>query len=468
MGTIPILASIWEKTFAGMPLPILLCGLAGVIALTVLLAVVLLWLYPYRLTLYLGDGSVVSERHAGNRLVELYTPELRKGYVFVGWFTDADCTDPVQKVFRMPRGGAKLYAKWAPTAGKIKNDAPMPVTPELDPFQSQHIENIYSSKNNDYSDETDEEEYTHALITTAAGKRIFVRYRRSFSARLIQAEEETKQLYNGIRSAILSYIGVKERVSWHYDSFFVGRMQFAKIVVNAKSLNLFLALDPNCLNDRRYRFQNVYERKKYRNVPVRCKIFNARSYQNAQELLELLAAKNGLHYSRVEAMQPIAFEDRDALIARGLIQVYARRETGETVSARQLKNLVAEGAAIESMSSYFVVDRITMTEAELLLNDSEARRIFAMSDTYEVPISSASRALVNLDTISENYQAGDRVDLQSLREKGLIDRNAAGCKILARGILDKSLTVEANDFSLAAVKMIALTGGRVIKIRRAK
>ena len=36
--------------------------------------------------------------------------------------------------------------------------------------------------------------------------------------------------------------------------------------------------------------------------------------------------------------------------------------------------------------------------------------------------------------------------------------------MLARGIIDKPLYVYANDFSLAAVKMIALTGGKAIKV----
>ena len=36
-------------------------------------------------------------------------------------------------------------------------------------------------------------------------------------------------------------------------------------------------------------------------------------------------------------------------------------------------------------------------------------------------------------------------------------------KVLARGKLDKALTVEADDFSPQAVKMIVLTGGSAVK-----
>ena len=76
------------------------------------------------------------------------------------------------------------------------------------------------------------------------------------------------------------------------------------------------------------------------------------------------------------------------------------------------------------------------------------------------------RTYVNLDTISANYHEGETVTLDSLKAKGLVDKKAISCKILARGMLDKSLTVEATDFSLPAVKMIALTGGKVVKLKK--
>ena len=43
-------------------------------------------------------------------------------------------------------------------------------------------------------------------------------------------------------------------------------------------------------------------------------------------------------------------------------------------------------------------------------------------------------------------------------------KNVIRLKVLARGILDKAITVEAHEFSIDAVKMIALTGGKVVRI----
>ena len=46
-----------------------------------------------------------------------------------------------------------------------------------------------------------------------------------------------------------------------------------------------------------------------------------------------------------------------------------------------------------------------------------------------------------------------------------LNKKATYVKVLARGALAKSLEVEADDFSLAAVKMIVLAGGNVYRKR---
>ena len=46
-----------------------------------------------------------------------------------------------------------------------------------------------------------------------------------------------------------------------------------------------------------------------------------------------------------------------------------------------------------------------------------------------------------------------------------LNKSATYVKVLARGRLGKSLVVEADDYSLAAVKMIVLAGGTVYRKR---
>jgi ribosomal protein L15 len=55
-----------------------------------------------------------------------------------------------------------------------------------------------------------------------------------------------------------------------------------------------------------------------------------------------------------------------------------------------------------------------------------------------------------------------------MKEKGLIPKDSFTVKVLARGVIDKPLTVLANSFSICAVKMIALTGGEAKRVRSTK
>ncbi len=70
-------------------------------------------------------------------------------------------------------------------------------------------------------------------------------------------------------------------------------------------------------------------------------------------------------------------------------------------------------------------------------------------ETYEV---------VNLDTLQERFDAGVEVTPELLRERGLVSRRGP-IKVLARGDIDKALTVRAHKFSGKAAEKIAAAGG---------
>ena len=68
-------------------------------------------------------------------------------------------------------------------------------------------------------------------------------------------------------------------------------------------------------------------------------------------------------------------------------------------------------------------------------------------------------AVVNLDTLAERFEKGTVVTLELLQEKGLVSGTAARVKVLARGEIDKSLTVRVHKFSGKAAEKIAAAGG---------
>lgn len=366
-------------------------------------------------------------------------------------------------------------AQEEPADEPAPQEEPAEEPPLQDVSASEEEKTAETSVSEEDEEETEDEdeasegdEIDNALVTLVSGTKVFVQYRRSFRARLIQADDEMKDYYNGLRSELLSYVGVKERVSWNYDSYNVGRRQFAKINANRKSIILYLALAPASV-DEKYTFRDVSEKKRYAAVPVRYKITGSRSFKYAVELIAQAAAEFGLDYKRFEEKLDIPYEERDELIKKRLIKVYAKRETGETVTEEELEQYIEEGATVESLSAYTVTDRVSVNEAEILISDATAKQLVALAEEAEEQprAARAKRSYVNLDTVSANFREGEKVDLAALQAKGLVDKKATAYKVLARGSLDKSLTIEANDFSLPAVKMIALTGGRVVKIRKA-
>ena len=100
--------------------------------------------------------------------------------------------------------------------------------------------------------------------------------------------------------------------------------------------------------------------------------------------------------------------------------------------------------------------------ADTAITNSLAKDLIRRDE--DVVTSGHRHGIVNVDTLSRSFSAGDRVDINTLKSHSLIPYDTAYIKVLARGMIDKPLCVYANDFSLSAVKMIALTGGKAVKV----
>lgn len=67
---------------------------------------------------------------------------------------------------------------------------------------------------------------------------------------------------------------------------------------------------------------------------------------------------------------------------------------------------------------------------------------------------------VRLDLIAKHFQAGEIVDVGSLRERGLVKKvSAHGIKILGNGEISQALTVKAARFTASAAEKIQAAGG---------
>ena len=152
-----------------------------------------------------------------------------------------------------------------------------------------------------------------------------VRYRKSFMARLIQTQNPNQDYYTELKNELLSYKGVKSRLSWKYDSFNKGRKKCAKIAIRGKTLVLYLALDPldeEKFHPTKYYQFNAGETKCYAEVPFGMKIRSDRALKYAKELIAILMAELGLEKREiVQEDYHYPYETTEQLISEGLIKI---------------------------------------------------------------------------------------------------------------------------------------------------
>ncbi len=137
-------------------------------------------------------------------------------------------------------------------------------------------------------------------------------------------------------------------------------------------------------------------------------------------------------------------------------------------------NVDKDGAPVYEVNRDFEIkEEVTVSEATKLMSDEDAKMLVeesatpadeAISTVYQYS-NKAVKDIINIDVISANFKAGDYVNLETLKEHKLIGKKTTYIKVLARGYINKPLIVEADAFSIEAIKMIVLTGGRVIRKR---
>ena len=230
----------------------------------------------------------------------------------------------------------------------VADEAPVEVLAEPAPIEAPAAEAmavVDSESENDDDEEEDEEEddafdfgdmdldffdaieeaerYAELLEQEKRGEiRIVTRYRRSFQSRMIQSQGNVQDYYSEIKNALLSYKGIKSRVSQGYDAFNKGRVHVAKINAKTKTLYLYLAIDPAELADTKYNFVDVSSKKKYATVPVLMKIKGERKFKHALELIEKLGGETlGLTKMDIEQIDyRIPYATTEELVEAGFVK----------------------------------------------------------------------------------------------------------------------------------------------------
>ena len=126
-----------------------------------------------------------------------------------------------------------------------------------------------------------------------------------------------------------------------------------------------------------------------------------------------------------------------------------------------------EESALESNNmAELITESISVEEAKEKIEDEMLEQLVVKAnDLAKYKKAKKEKYIVNIDSISDKFNNGEVANLESLKARNLLPKKCNYFKVLARGVLDKKITVEANDFSKDAIKMILLTGGNVVKVQ---
>ena len=309
--------------------------------------------------------------------------------------------------------------------------------------------------------EEDEPQEVVRSVDKRTGLAIIVRYKKSFTAKLIQSDDKVKAYYSLLKNELLSYNKVKSRTSWNHENFNFGKSNIARFSIRGKSLCVYFALDPAAYADTKYKVEHA-ESKKYEGIPCMYRIKNARRVKLALDLIAALAEKYGIQKGKQQNenyYQP--YETTKVLIDIGLIKELVSEEDYNKFMRRFSRKEV-DRKRREFVSAKEVNEIISDDIALALVEDK--RKPSTGGQAVKAKVSGSKKDIVNIDSLSANYENNEVVNLESLKEKGLIAKSVEHVKILARGTLSKSLIVEAQDFSIEAIKMIVLTGGKATKV----
>lgn len=130
-----------------------------------------------------------------------------------------------------------------------------------------------------------------------------------------------------------------------------------------------------------------------------------------------------------------------------------------TIDETVIEDEIAQSGAVFNPSD--IRQSVTVQEADALIKDEVAASLIEKSGGKS---DRTNIGFVNIDTLSQYFESGETVTLKEVINRiPAVSDKTSYLKVLARGRLDKPLIVEADNFSLQAVKMIVVTGGKAIK-----
>ncbi len=204
-----------------------------------------------------------------------------------------------------------------------------------------------------------------------------LRYDKSFTARIIQSDDEIKNWYTEIKNELLSYKKAKCRMSWKRETFKVGKEVVAKLSFRGKTMCLFLALDVNDYADSKYQLEDVSNIPSNADTPAMYRLKSAKRIKYAGDLIAAVMEKHDApRIERESEDYYMPYEGIVELIKKGLVkrdiksaedeaifnQGKSVEEQPQTESAEPVE--IAPGLYVTSRAADEKADEAAATEAQ--------------------------------------------------------------------------------------------------------
>ncbi|MDE6104811.1 MAG: uL15 family ribosomal protein, partial [Clostridia bacterium] len=232
-----------------------------------------------------------------------------------------------------------------------------------------------------------------------------IRYNRSFTAKLIQADDKVKNYYSQIKNELKKY-PVKERTSWRYETFKKGRQLLAKITLRGKTLCLYCALDAADYAGTKYKVEDVSSKKSNAAVPARFRIKNDRRAKYSEKIIADLMAKHSLEggeskYEDYAAQYP--YEELEPLIERKLVKLLALKTAA---AESEVATLPVTGALPQE-----VLEEVAAAEPEVVEELVEEQPVEEVVEELveEQPVEQPVEEVVE-ETVEEQPEAIEEVE----------------------------------------------------------
>ena len=237
-----------------------------------------------------------------------------------------------------------------------------------------------------------------------------------------------QQRYGEIMDEVNAYAKVKTSVSWRQLRIYQGRKTLAVMLFKGRKLCMAFALNPKDYEETKYRGMDLSEVKRFEKTPMLLKLTSPRKVKYAKYLFEQVALTNGLEKGEVTATEfSLPYRETEQLVAEGLVRKFV---SGDVEGAEEVQVDISE----------LIRSSITVNEAHVALSDSEAEKLVEKAtphdDAPEVAAAAApavygnKRGIVNIDTLSAHFDAGDESRWRSLFKRDLCKKTSAGSKCL--------------------------------------